>query len=213
MKEKFLALLRTKFEGVQDAVLQRVADAKFKNVSKTATEDEIQGIVDGLTYQDVIEDYANSRVTEASRTSVVNYEKKHGLKNGKPVQPGGQNPNVDVPDDVPDYIKTLMAQNQKLQEKIEGFETRQNQEALADRVRKKLSVKNIPVSFYKSRPLAVENEDEIDSLVDAISGDYDELKSELAKDGIVPDTPKHSFGSATGKSVDKDIEEWAGNSN
>ena len=45
MKGKILAVLKTKFDGVQDAILSRVAEKLSKTVSN---EDEIQGV---LTFQ------------------------------------------------------------------------------------------------------------------------------------------------------------------
>lgn len=85
MKEKILAALKTKFVGVPDAILDRIAAQRAKTVT---TEDQITPLVEGLTLQSVFDSYGDSRATEASQTAVSNYEKKHGLKDGKP----GANP-------------------------------------------------------------------------------------------------------------------------
>lgn len=83
MKKTILDLLKTKFPGVSDAILSRIAD----NLAKTATTaEEAQTAVDGVTFQSVLESYGDSRATEAQQTAVKNYEKKHGIKDGKPQQ-------------------------------------------------------------------------------------------------------------------------------
>jgi hypothetical protein len=53
-------------------------------------ETAVQGTVDAVTVQQVIDGEADRRATEATQTAVSNYEKKHSLKEGKPVEPGGQ---------------------------------------------------------------------------------------------------------------------------
>lgn len=45
--------------------------------------------MDGITIQDVVKSYGDYRANEAASTSVSNYEEKHGLKDGKPVNAGG----------------------------------------------------------------------------------------------------------------------------
>lgn len=82
MNETILQLLRTKFPGVSDAILGRIA----AKLAKTATtEDQAKTAVEGVTIQQVLESYGDSRANEAQRTAVQNYEQKHGLKDGKPV--------------------------------------------------------------------------------------------------------------------------------
>lgn len=85
MNEIILQLLRTKFPGVSDAILGRIAT----KLAKTATtEDQAKTAVEGVTIQQVLESYGDSRANEAQRTAVQNYEQKHGLKDGKPVDTG-----------------------------------------------------------------------------------------------------------------------------
>ena len=84
MKKKLLEALKTKFVGVDEAILERMATKKAEGVTD---ESQITGIVDGINFQDVVKSYG---ANEANVSSVKNYEEKHGLKDGKPVTAGGE---------------------------------------------------------------------------------------------------------------------------
>lgn len=91
MKKKLLDALKAKFEGVSEAILNRIAEKLAKTVT---TEEGVEPAVEGVTFQQVLESYGDSRATEAQQSAVTNYEKKHGLKDGKKVEPtGGGTPN------------------------------------------------------------------------------------------------------------------------
>lgn len=98
MKQKILDALTTKFEGVDAKILDRVATKLAKTVK---TEDEVDTAVDGVTFQEILTSYGDARATEASKTAVSSYEKKHGLKDGKKVTQDDDEPNNDD-DDEPD---------------------------------------------------------------------------------------------------------------
>ena len=80
IRDEIFALLKTKFDGVDDATIGRVAD----KLAKTAT--DASAAVDGCTFAQVLEMYGDSRATEASLSAVRNYERKHGLKDGKAIE-------------------------------------------------------------------------------------------------------------------------------
>lgn len=85
MKKQILDALKAKFPGVSETILSRIAD----KLAKTTTNDEdVTTAVEGVTVQQVLESYGDSRATEATQTAVSNYEKKHGLKDGQKVQGG-----------------------------------------------------------------------------------------------------------------------------
>lgn len=87
MKKKLLDALKTKFSGVSEVVLDRIATKKAEGVTD---ESQITAIVDGISFQDVLTSYGDYRANEANVSSVRNYEEKHGLKDGKPVTAGGE---------------------------------------------------------------------------------------------------------------------------
>lgn len=133
MKKKVLELLQTKFSGVNDTILSRIAD----KLAKTATTDEEAATaVEGVTTQQLLESYGDARANEAQQTAVTNYEKKHRLKDGKaldnpePKADGKAQPKPETPkpegsdkprpdEDVPEWAKTLIAGNDALRSEIE----------------------------------------------------------------------------------------------
>ena len=73
MKKKLLEALKTKFVGVDEAILERMATKKAEGVTD---ESQITGIVDGINFQDVVKSYGDYRANEANVSSVKNYEEK-----------------------------------------------------------------------------------------------------------------------------------------
>lgn len=127
MKEKLLAALKTKFQGVQDATLERIATKKSETITE---EDQIQNVVDGLKYDDIIQSETDFRVNQASKTArekaVIEYEKKHNLKDGKPQtteDDGGDDPTDDGKGDekVPKWAQKLIKENSELKNTIQGI--------------------------------------------------------------------------------------------
>lgn len=78
LRKFILDALKKKFEGVDEKVLNRIARKAAQTVK---SEDEATQFVEDYTIQQVIDSNSDSRVTEA----LAGYEKKHGLKDGKPV--------------------------------------------------------------------------------------------------------------------------------
>lgn len=83
MKEKLLALLKTKFQGVDDAILDRIAIKKAEGITD---EGQLPTIAEGIGFQDVLTSYGDFRAGDASVRAVGNYEKKHNIKDGKPIE-------------------------------------------------------------------------------------------------------------------------------
>jgi hypothetical protein len=207
MKGKILAVLKTKFDGVQDAILVRVAEKIGKTVSN---EDEIQGVVDGVTFQQVLESYGDSRATEATRSSIANYESKHNLKDGKPAEIHTPPKQPGLPDDAPQWAKDLAKLNADLASKLEGFERKETGDRLAGLVKSKLKEKGVKDSFFLGRNISVESEEQVDQAVETMFGYWDALK----KDSLETDIPPRSFSINPGaQAVDADIDNWAKNSN
>lgn len=79
MYKEILEQLKTKFSGVSEKILDRIAKKLAETVTKS---EDVNTAVDGVTFQEVLESYGDSRATDATKTAVLNYEKKHGLKDG-----------------------------------------------------------------------------------------------------------------------------------
>lgn len=121
--EQILAGLRTKFTGVDDATLQRIASKKSEGVTD---ESKINSIVEGVTFQDVVTNYGDFRADGAQRTAVANYEKKHNIKDGKPIEEPkpkpAPSPDTKSADDVPAWAQAIIDSNKNLSERLAGYE-------------------------------------------------------------------------------------------
>ena len=105
--EQILAGLRTKFAGVDDATLQRIASKKAEGVTD---ESKVNSIVEGITFQDVVTNYGDYRADGAQKTAVSNYEKKHNIKDGKPIEePKPQDPPTDPKPNEPQDLAAQIA--------------------------------------------------------------------------------------------------------
>ncbi len=81
--EQILAGLQQKFAGVDTAILTRIATKKAEGVTD---ETKVNSIVEGIGFSDVLNSYGDFCAGDASKTAVSNYEKKHNLKDGKPIE-------------------------------------------------------------------------------------------------------------------------------
>ncbi|MCQ2058678.1 MAG: hypothetical protein MJY71_02475 [Bacteroidaceae bacterium] len=176
-----LAALKAKFEGVSDAVLDRVIKNKFgKTVTTT---EQVETAVAGVTWQSIIDSYGDSRATEAQVTAVSNYEKKHGLKDGVKIEDGGSSITSEqqpADEDMPAWAKKLIDSNQALTERVIAVESGR---VSADR-RQKLSevTAKLPESLrkaYERTPVENITDEEFSTLI----GD---VTNEVA--GIIKDT-------------------------
>lgn len=73
MYKELLEALTTKFQGVSETVLSRIAH-KHEDTAKTL--EDVKTITEGVTIQQIIDGEADRRATEASTTAVKNYKKK-----------------------------------------------------------------------------------------------------------------------------------------
>lgn len=112
--------------GVSEHVLNRVAEKLAKTVT---TAEQVASAVEGVTFQQVLDSYGDSRATEAQQTAVKNYESKYGLKDGVKAEGGAATapPSQTPPpaaggDDVPAWAKTLLDTNKALAERLNKFE-------------------------------------------------------------------------------------------
>lgn len=131
MKNRILEALKLKFEGVDAKILNRIADKMAKTVT---TEEGVQPAVDGVTFASVLESYGDSRATEASASAVSNYEKKHGLREGKPAETsaaaaaasstGGDPTSAAAATgagDTPEWVKQIIESQKALKSELEAI--------------------------------------------------------------------------------------------
>lgn len=210
MKTKILELLKTKFTGVQESVLSRIAD----KLAKTAlTDEQATTAVEGVTIQTVIDSYADSRVGEATNTAVSNYEKKHGIKDGKP---------VDTPVDTPpapgadkDIAKIIADALKPLQDKIASFETGKTTETRRQTLAQKLTDAKAPEVFKNQILKTIDkmnlSDEEYAEFETEVITNAGQLVQEAANAGLGMQHNPFGAGAGTGgKDVAvTDIKKWA----
>lgn len=125
--EQMAAALQQKFSGVDSAILTRIATKKSEGLTD---ESKVNSIVEGISFQDVLNSYGDFRAGDASVTAVKNYEKKHNLKDGKiietptPTPAPTPAPNKENDNDIAALIADAISKAvQPLSDKLTQFET------------------------------------------------------------------------------------------
>ena len=208
MRKAIFDALKAKFVGVSDAVLNRIADKLCKTVT---TAEQVQTAVDGVTIQQVIESYADSRATEASQTAVHTYEQKYGLKDGSKVEQhsggsgsgqGGapvQTPQGGGTDPV--LLQTLQAlqeSNKKLSERLDKMDS----ERTTSTRKQQLSgiVSKLPESLrkaYERTPVDNMTDEEFNTLVGDITTEVDGIVQATQQKGAIFGRPSTTGGSGS----------------
>lgn len=186
IKEIIIQLLKAKFQGVSDAILDRIATKLAKTVT---TEEEANTAVEGVTFQQVLESYGDSRATEAQRTAIQNYETKHGLKDGKPTQQQQTPPSPPPPqktEDMPDWAKALIDSNKTVMERLNAMD---GDRVTAER-KQKLSeiIQRLPENLRKGYDrISVDRlkDDEFNTLLSDVTLEVEGIVKDAGKKGAV----------------------------
>lgn len=184
--EQILAGLQTKFTGVDAAILTRIATKKAEGVTD---ETKVNSIVEGISFSDVLNSYGDFRAGDATRTSVLNYEKRHNLKDGKPIENPNPNPNPNPkPEDKTDDMATIIANAvnaavKPLSDKLAQFETEKLQATRQEQIMAKAKEYGIPETFAKR--YAIPDDADLDTY-------FKDAKQELANVGFSGVTPPES---------------------
>ena len=204
MKKQILEALKAKFQGVSEAILNRIADKLDKTVT---TAEQVATAVEGVTIQQIIESYGDSRATEAQQTAVHNYETKYGLKDGVKVDDGGgsqggQQWGVQTVqtqqqggDAIPTWAQTLIDSNKALTERLNKMDvdrttaTRKQQlqtviEKLPEKLRK----------AYERTPVDGLTEEQFNTLFSEISSEVEGIVNETHVKGAVFGRPAAQNG-------------------
>lgn len=150
--ELILAGLQTKFSGVDAAILTRVATKKAEGVTDAS---QVPTIVEGVGFPDVLNSYGDFRAGDASFKSVLSYEKKHNLKDGKPIEnpnpnPNPQpNPNPDQPDMAKMISDAVSAAVKPISDKLTVYEQKEAQATRQEQIMAKAKEYGIPESQAK----------------------------------------------------------------
>lgn len=191
MKSQILEALKAKFVGVSEAILSKYAEKLAKKVLK---EEDVATAVEGVTFQQILDSYGDSRATEASQTAVSNYEKKHGLKDGKAIEggaPQNQNQQPD-PKDVPAWAQALIEDNKRFKEMFEG----DKKERLTASRKQKLNavIEKLPASLrkaYERTSIDTLTDEEFDTLITEVEAEVGEIGNNIqARGAVIGQPPK-----------------------
>nr|DAQ62657.1 MAG TPA: hypothetical protein [Caudoviricetes sp.] len=149
--ELILTGLQQKFSGVDTATLTRIATKKAEGVTD---ETKVTSIVEGISFQDVMQNYGDFRAGQAQTSAVSNYEKKHGLKDGKPIEEPEEKKDEkkdDKKDEVPAWAQALIDSNKSLSEKLTAYETEKAQAQRNSQISAVAKKYGIPEFMLKDR--------------------------------------------------------------
>lgn len=178
--EQILAALKTKFQGVEDATLQRIASKKSEGVTD---ESKVNSIVEGISFQDVLTSYGDYRADGAQKTAISNYEKKHNIKDGKPVEETKpQQPQIPAPtpqpkpaEEVPAWAQSLIDSNKTLSEKLAAMDAKTKADIRYQQIDNVAKSFGIPEFAYKGKQIA----DDAD-----LNQYFTDLKQEMQNSGF-----------------------------
>lgn len=175
--EQILAALKTKFQGVEDATLQRIASKKSEGVTD---ESKVNSIVEGISFQDVLNSYGDYRADGAQKTAISNYEKKHNIKDGKPIeetkpQTPAPTPQPKPAEEVPAWAKSLIDSNKTLSEKLAAMDAKTKADIRYQQIDEVAKSFGIPEFAYKGKQIA----DDAD-----LNQYFTDLKQEMQNSGF-----------------------------
>ena len=179
IQELILAGLQQKFTGVDTAILTRIAIKKAEGITD---ETKVNSIVEGISFSDVLNSYGDFRAGDASKTAVTNYEKKHNLKDGKPVENPNPKPE-EKKDDVPAWAQALIDSNKSLLTEVSTLKQEKLQATRQEQILAKAKEYGIPENYAKR--CAIKDDEDLDAY-------FKDLKQEFANDGFKGVTPPES---------------------
>lgn len=206
MRKELLEALKAKFPGVSDNVLGRIATTLAKT-AKTA--EQVKTAVEGVTIQQVIESYGDSRATEASETARENaindYETRHGLKDGVKIttnttgggeqQPGNGSgeatTNTGGTDEMPKWMRPVL---ERL-DRIESFRTTETRTQQLNAIIGKLP-ENLRKA-YERLPVDKYSDADFTKLLGEITTEVEGIADDTAAKGVVFGKPSANNGGAT----------------
>ena len=192
MNKIILEALTAKFEGVNAEILTRVAD---KLATKATTEEEAKALAEGVSFQDLLDRYADYRVQQASskqpKPAPAPQEPKPAPQEPKPAPaPQEPKPNNEPSDVLPEWAKELKAE-------LESYKA---QEANAKRLGKlKDILKELPESLrgrYErdfSR-LTFKDDEDFTQWVEELTPDVSSILEDYKKMGGSVTNPKGGGG-------------------
>ena len=214
MKQQILTALKAKFVGVSDAILDRVATKLAQTVT---TAEQVQTAVDGVTFQQVLASYGDSRATQATQTAVHNYETKYGLKDGVKVTPTETQPPVVPPvtppvtppaggaETVPAWAQALIDSNNSLKNELAQMKTARTTETRKQQI--STLIEKLPENLrkaYSRTPVDGLTDEQFTALVGEITTEVGDIQSSIQQKGAVFGKPAAQNGGNQGAELTKE---------
>lgn len=131
----------------------------------------------------MLNSYGDFRAGDASKTAVTNYEKRHNLKDGKPIETTTTTKTEKNKDDVPAWAQALIDSNKNLSDKLTQLETEKAQATRSQQILAKAKEYGIPENYAKR--CAIKDDEDLDAY-------FKDLKQEFTNDGFKGVTPPES---------------------
>lgn len=207
-EQLILNALQTKFTGVDAKILGRIAKKCAKTATGT-TEADAKTIVDGITFQQVLESHADYRANEAQKTAVANYESKHNLRDGKPVEAPaqqqaeeqsqtGQQGGQQTEEKIPAWAQQVINDNKALREELQSYKTERTQSNRLERFRKAIEAApgKVKTRYEKDfARLTFKDDADFDSYLEEIAPDITAIAEQVSRKSATVGAPFGSQGS------------------
>lgn len=198
MYKEILEQLKTKFSGVSEKILDRIAKKLAETVTKS---EDVKTAVDGVTFQEVLESYGDSRATDATKTAVLNYEKKHGLKDGVKVDTQQQQQVEIKPDEnTPAWAVALANSVKALTEEVSHIKT----ERVASTRRQQMTevLAKLPENLrkgYERIDLEKMDDEAFSGLLAEVTGEVGEIVKDTSAKGAAFGVPAVNYQGVQGQ--------------
>lgn len=198
MYKEILEQLKTKFSGVSEKILDRIAKKLAETVTKS---EDVKTAVDGVTFQEVLESYGDSRATDATKTAVLNYEKKHGLKDGVKVDTQQQQQVEIKPDEnTPAWAVALANSVKALTDEVSHIKT----ERVASTRRQQMTevLAKLPENLrkgYERIDLEKMDDDAFSGLLAEVTGEVGEIVKDTSAKGAAFGVPAVTYQGVQGQ--------------
>ena len=213
MKQLILNALKTKYQGVSESILDRIAEKLAKTVTSA---DQVQTAVDGVTFQQVLESYGDSRATQAQQTAVHNYEQKYGLKDGVKLetqqqqQNGAQQQTVQQnggaeANEIPAWAKAIIDTNKTIVDRMNKLD----EDRITSTRRQQIDklVENLPENLKKAygrTPVDSLTDEQFTALVGEITAEVSDISTTITQKGAVFGQPSNNGGAVNNTQLSED---------
>ncbi len=198
MKEKILAALKERFKGlgIQDGLLDRFATTLSVTVKE---ETAIDTAVQAIQLSQLVQSEVDSKITSSNKKAVENAQskiiaeafKEKGLNlDGTPIV------KVEVEkdgDDIPDYMKTFMAEQKKtiedLTAQVKGNADKATQSQLKEKVIEKLKEAKVSPFFYARIPIELTDPEKVSEFAESIIADATKARQDDVNENLTYEKP------------------------